>query len=144
VRRTLNDAGNANHFAKQRGADVRYVPELKQWLIWKEPHWGVDGVGAVMEMAKRTAFEIYAEGNYVNDSQLRDLIVRHSKTSQQAPRLNAMLELTKTIPAMVVPIAMLDANPWVLGVQNGTLDLHKGTLLAAAAVAHRAPSRSFA
>ena len=84
-----------------------------------------------MEMAKKTAFDIYAEGNYVNDSDLRDRIVGHSKTSQQAPRLNAMLELAKSIPTLVVPIVKLDTNPWVLGVQNGTLDLRKGKLIPA-------------
>ena len=131
VLRTLNDAGNAARFAMQWGADTRYVPELNKWLIWAEPHWQLDAVGAVMEMGKRTAFEIYAEGNGVNDSQLRDLIVRHSKASQQAPRLNAMLELAKSIPALVVPIAELDADPWSLGVQNGTIDLRTGDLLPA-------------
>ena len=95
------------------------------------PHWRFDTVGAVMERAKKTAFEIYAEGAPVTDSQVRDLIVRHSKGSQQAPRLNAMLELAKSIPALVAPIAELDADPWVLGVENGTLDLQQGLMITA-------------
>ncbi len=131
VLRTLNDAGNAERFAKQWGDDARYVPELKCWLVWNGTYWQRDSVGAVMEMAKRTAFEIYQEGNHVTDTQVRDLIVRHSKLSQQAPRLKAMLEMAESIPALVVPIAKLDADPWVLGVENGTLDLRQGKLMPA-------------
>jgi putative DNA primase/helicase len=128
VLRTLNDAGNAYRFAKQWGDEVRYVPELREWLIWKEPHWQLDTVGAVMEMAKRTAFAIYREGDHVDDTDVRKKIAQHSKISLQAPRLNAMLELAKSIPTLVVPIAKLDANPWVLGVANGTIDLRTGKL----------------
>ena len=43
-----------------------------------------------------------------------------------------MLKLAKTIPELVVPAAELDADPWVLGVENGTLDLRRGTLRPAA------------
>lgn len=60
-----------------------------------------------MEKAKRTAFEIYQEGSEATDTQVCDLIVRHSKLSQQAPRLRAILDLAATIPALVVPIAEL-------------------------------------
>ncbi|HEX7273271.1 MAG TPA: phage/plasmid primase, P4 family, partial [Casimicrobiaceae bacterium] len=131
VLRTLNDAGNAERYAKQWGYGVRYVPELGKWLVWNDPHWQLDTVGETMEFAKKTAYEIYAEGNQINDTQVRDLIVRHSKTSQQAPRLNAMLELAKSIPSLVLPIAELDADPWLLGVENGTVDLRSGRLLEA-------------
>src|ERR1022692_372403 len=131
VLRTLNDAGNAYRFAKQWDDEVRYVPELREWLIWKEPHWQRDTVGAVMEMAKRTAFAIYREGDHVDDTDVRKKIAQHSKVSLQAPRLNAMLELAKSIPTLVVPIAKLDANPSVLGVANGTVDLRTGTLISA-------------
>jgi putative DNA primase/helicase len=31
----------------------------------------------------------------------------------------------------VVPVAELDADPWLLGVENGTLDLRTGTLIPA-------------
>jgi putative DNA primase/helicase len=130
VLRTLNDAGNADRFAKQWRNDVRYVPELKNWLIWKE-HWQLDAVGAVMEMAKQTAFAIYREGDHVNDTDVRKKIAQHSKVSLQAPRLDAMLKLAKTVPQLVVPITELDTDPWLLGVQNGTIDLRNGKLIPA-------------
>ena len=129
VLRTLNDSGNAERFAKQWGENVRYVPELGKWVIWDEHYWRVDATGAVMEMAKRTAFEIYAEGDHVTDSNIRDRIAQHSKVSQQAPRLEAMIKLAKSLPALVLPIEELDADPWLLGVENGTLDLRRGELM---------------
>ena len=128
--RTLNDAGNADRFAQQWGSDVAYVPQMREWLVWDGTHWRPDAVGAVMEMAKVTAFKVYEEGTNVTDTHARDRIVAHSKISQQAPRLKAMLELAQSIPALVVPIEKLDANPWLLGVANGTVDLRSGELVA--------------
>ncbi|MBL0290905.1 MAG: hypothetical protein IPQ15_09615 [Betaproteobacteria bacterium] len=56
---------------------MRYVPELGKWLTWFGTHWQVDAVGAVMEMAKQTAFRIYEEGTQMADSHYRDRIARH-------------------------------------------------------------------
>ena len=131
VLRTLTDAGNADRFARQWGTDVRYVPELKCYMVWNGTHWELDSVGAVMEMAKATAREIYAEGNVVNDSAVCKRIAAHCIASQGAARLKAMLELAESIPALVVPMADLDADRWLLGVENGTLDLREGCLVQA-------------
>jgi putative DNA primase/helicase len=128
VLKTLTEKANADRFAQRWGADVRYVPEHARWLIWTGTHWQPDAVGEVMEMAKQTALGIYAEGDLQNDSDVRAKIASHSKTSLQANKLEAMLKLAKTIPGLVVPAAQLDASPWLLGVENGTLDLRHGTL----------------
>ncbi len=129
--RSLTDAGNADRFARQHGDAVRYVPEMDRWLVWNGTHWQPDSVGAVMEMAKRTAFDIYREGDDVTDNDVREKIVRHSKLSQQIQRLDAMLRLAQSIPTLVVPLVNLDADPWLLGVENGTLDLRTGILMPA-------------
>ena len=42
----------------------------------------------------------------MTDTQVRDLIVRHSKLSQQAPRLKAMLEVLAFVALVGVVIAM--------------------------------------
>src|SRR5579862_5524496 len=129
VLRSLTDVGNAERFAKQWGDRVRYVPELRQWLVWDDARqWRADAARVVIEMAKQTASDIYREGDTVGDTNIRDHIVRHSKLSQQAPRLEAILKLAQSIPALVAPIATLDADPWLLAVENGTLDLRTGTL----------------
>lgn len=130
VLRTLTDAGNAERFARQWGEDVRWVPELNNWLVWNGTNWQPDRVGRVMEMAKATARAIYLEGQHA-DSDVRKQIAAHSRSSLQAKKLEAMLKLARTIPELVLPIAQLDADPWLLGVQNGTLDLKLGTLQAA-------------
>ena len=129
VLRTLTDAGNADRFSRQWGDSVRYVPQQKGWLVWNGTYWQPDAIGSVVEMAKQTAFDIYREGDQVTDADVRDAIVRHSKVSQQVQRLEAMLKLARSIPTLVVPITELDANPWLLGIQNGTLDLRTGTLM---------------
>lgn len=130
VDRTLNDDGNAERFAKQWGDSVRFVPEWGKWLVWQETHWEADTCGRVNELAKMTVRGIYDEGQQVSDSNVRTKICRHSNASLRAPRIKAMLELARTIPRLMVRVNRLDANPWLLAVRNGTVDLRSGKLRA--------------
>jgi putative DNA primase/helicase len=46
--------------------------------------------------------------------------------SQGAPRLEAMVGLATTEAAVIVSATLLDADPWLLGVQNGVIELRTG------------------
>jgi putative DNA primase/helicase len=85
-----------------------------------------------MELGKALARSIYDEGVSVSDATSRTEIARHAKTSAQAPRLEAMLELASTEPELVTESAALDSHRGLLGAQNGTLDLGSGKLRPAA------------
>lgn len=54
----------------------------------------------------------------------------HVKKSSTAPRIQAMIEMAKSEDGMTVRLCELDADPMLLGVANGVLDLRTGTLLA--------------
>src|SRR6185369_9836697 len=58
---SLNDTGNARRFVEQFQHYVRYVAELKQWIIWDGMRWRVDGRNRIVELAKETGRSIYAE-----------------------------------------------------------------------------------
>lgn len=125
---TLTDAGNADRFAANWGDKVRFVPEWRKWIVWVDNYWSPDEVNGVVELAKATAREINAEAAAISDVSAQATVAKHARQSQQLPRLNAMLELAKSIPAMVVRAAELDRDPMLLGVRNGTIDLRTGKL----------------
>ena len=44
------------------------------------------------------------------------------------PRIHAMLDLARSAPGIPVLAEDLDADPWLLNVANGTVDLRTGDL----------------
>ena len=122
----LNDTGNAERFISACGGHLRYVPELKAWLIWRDGHWRFDSFGEVMEFAKQVAKGLYAEAANASNQSSRGMVARWANSSLQITRLKAMVELSQ--PRLAVSVTQLDADPWMLGVKNGVVDLRKGEL----------------
>lgn len=49
-------------------------------------------------------------------------------SSQSNARINAMVNIARAVPKLSILHAKLDADPWVLNVMNGTIDLRTGEL----------------
>src|SRR5262249_28946465 len=60
------------------------------------------------------------------DEKERKAIAQHAVKSEAEARLNAMVNLAQVL-CPVVP-EQLDADPWLLNVENGTIDLRTGKL----------------
>ena len=124
----LHDEGNARRFVDFFGHEIRYVAEMKKWLIWNGRYWQLDVENAVLERAKKSADLIAAEAMAVSDDDVKEAIFRHARASHQEPRLRAMVKLAESDPAVVIRIAALDRDPFLLPVENGVLDLRTGKL----------------
>lgn len=131
IRRTLNDTGNAQRFAQRHRNDVKFAPGIG-WLVWNGLHWERSGDGKVIELAKEVARNIYQEAAATPDDNLRGAISRHANASLQVARIQAMLKLAQSHPALVIEPQQLDADDLVLGVANGVVDLRSGKLRPAA------------
>ncbi len=125
---TLTDTGNAERFEQNWKDCLRYVPKWKRWLLWDGTRWVKDDSSHVVELAKETARRIYEEGVGLPDENVRISIAKHSARSLQAERLKAMINLATSIPSLVAQESQLDADPMLLGVVNGVLDLRTGEL----------------
>jgi putative DNA primase/helicase len=126
--RHLTDLGNARRFVTQHIRDVRYVPQWNEWLIWTEKRWQRDTTGAVVRLAKATALAIYQEASLQTNQRDREELSKHAMKSESTRSISAMLELAKTEPEIPVEPHRLDADPMLLNVVNGTIDLHTGTV----------------
>jgi hypothetical protein len=120
------DLGNAWRLVRRHGENIRFIPEWNNWIIWNGNRWEVDNDGAVVRLAKETVTAIYSQAVHIMDESRRDALIKHALKSQAEPRLEAMISLAESEIEVVLPAKRLDANPWLLGVQNGVIDLKTG------------------
>ncbi len=122
------DLGNARRFVKQHGAGLRYVPAWG-WLVWDGRRWTHDETGEVMRRAKEIPDLIRVEAlKGPPGAALRKTLLQWALKSESRARLEAMIALAQTELAIAVPASAFDADPRLLNVANGTLDLRSGAL----------------
>jgi putative DNA primase/helicase len=126
----LTDMGNAERLAAGYGEDLRYVHQWNKWLRWDGRRWVVDNRGEVVKRAKLTVRSIYGEAAQVEDEDERESLVKHAIRSESRNRIGAMIGLAQSEPGMPVDVGELDSDPWLLNVENGTIDLRSGKLRA--------------
>jgi putative DNA primase/helicase len=117
------DTDNAQRFAIRFGTKALYTPG-RGWLVFDGRRWRRDYVGRVVELAKTTARLIAAEARHLESDTARAERSRFAKQSLSKGSLDRMIELAKSL--LAVDDARLDANPWLLNVENGTIDLKTG------------------
>lgn len=129
VRERYTDVGNARVLVGLFGSRVRYVGAWGSWLVWDGRRWRRDTKGEVYELAKQVAVQLWTDADRVEREE-RKKAVRHALLSESANRITAMVKLSATDPLIAVDPDELDADPWLLNVLNGTLDLRSGRLSA--------------
>lgn len=122
------DLGNAERFVKQHGAVVRYLAPMRKWLLWDGRRWAVDERNGIMGFARATVRAIWQEALALEDDKARMALGAWALKSENALRLESMVRLASSDPAVVVVPADLDRDPWAFNVRNGTIDLHTGEL----------------
>jgi putative DNA primase/helicase len=127
--RKCTDAGNAERFADAYQGRLLYCLEKQSWLEWTGAVWAavddVVAVGYAIDVARKIADE--AKG--VDNSEVAEGIRGWAQRSESAERIGALVRLAKSLPRLRVSVAKLDADPWILNVENGALDLRTGNLL---------------
>jgi P4 family phage/plasmid primase-like protien len=143
----LTDRGNAIRQVNLHGHELRYCWPWKTWLVWDSKRWRLDDTGLPTTWAKDVIAELYnlaiAEIQALKEEMKSDpeneeknarlnaikKILGWALKSEGAPRLNAMVELTRSERGIPILHEQLDANPWLLNCPNGTIDLRTGQLL---------------
>ena len=120
------DLGNTRRLLASHGADLRHAPALG-WLAWRGGRWRPDEA-EVMRRAKDTVGAIYGEAAREKDDAMRQALAKWAAASESAVRLKAMVDLARTEEGVAIEATALDADPWLLGVANGVVDLRTGKL----------------
>ncbi|MGI8616829.1 MAG: DNA primase family protein [Actinomycetota bacterium] len=124
----LTDLGNARRLVSRHGEDLRYCPPLRRWFAWDGTRWRPDATREVHRRAKDTVLAMYTEAAATTDSSARQALAKWAAASESDNKIRAMIELASTEDEVVVNTTDLDADPELLNVRNGTLDLRTGRL----------------
>lgn len=120
------DVGNGRRLVRRFGENLRWTKALG-WLVWDGEKWVRDDRGGVFEFAKDSAKELRIEAEAL-DGEERKQARKHALQSESAKALKNAVWSAQSEPGMFLRAEALDANPWLLTVSNGTLDLRSGTL----------------
>jgi putative DNA primase/helicase len=120
------DLGNAERFEAFAGARFRYVHAWGSWLVYDGTRWQRDPDGEAVRTARDMLRTMAAAAENLQEEGERDELVKHALESESSARVSAMLSLAQSL----LPTApeALDADPDLLNVRNGTLDLRTGEL----------------
>ena len=125
----LTDLGNAERFVAQHADMARYCHSAGAWYIWDKRRWERDATAEVMRMAHKTVRDMAKEAKRLHIPERREALYKWRKTSESNGRLNAMLAQACSVLPVPVTLGELDADPWLLNVQNGIVDLRTGRLM---------------
>jgi putative DNA primase/helicase len=134
--RPLTDQGNGERLAKRENNKLLYTAGTG-WLVWDGKRWHRAELEEEREQAKRMARSINTEvaelaqgaqshPNEMTGQQLNELAQATAKwahKTESTPRIDAALKSARSERRLRVRITELDAQPDLLNVQNGTLNL---------------------
>jgi len=123
-----SDDGNAQRLISKHGDKVRYLPGEEKWLIWDERRWKRDDAHQIEHLTAEALRTIHHEAAEATTETLINQLSRWAITSGQSQRRSGALMCARSEPAVVVRREDLDRDPYLLNVENGTLDLHTGKL----------------
>ncbi|MCZ6770496.1 MAG: phage/plasmid primase, P4 family [Proteobacteria bacterium] len=124
------DLGNARRLVGLFGADLRFCPQHKRWLVWDGSRWVWDEDGRINLYAKSVIKVMHLQASQEKNDTVRAKLAGWAWTSESAHRIEAMIKLAATEPRIPVHPSQLDPDPMLLGVANGTVDLRTGKLRA--------------
>lgn len=126
VAKLNTDMGNAARLVRRHGKNIRYCHSWGKWVIWNGKRWEPDDTGHIVGLAKDAVLAIFDEAKDAPGPETQKAIAAWAAKSQSSSRLTAMIDLARN----EVPVRPgdLDANPMLLNVQNGTVDLRTGEL----------------
>ncbi len=127
--RALSDVGNGERIVDQHGGDLRYCHALNTWLVWRGNRWGIDDTAEIQRRAKQVlTASLLEEALSEPDDKRRGDLFKHAARSQSASKIRDALFMASSDIRVIARPAELDANPFLLNVENGTLDLTTGEL----------------
>jgi len=122
------DLGNAELFARLNRDNVRFDHRAQRWLLWRKHWWAEDSDGRVMRLAKSVVRKRPEIASAQLDEETLKQEFKWAMRSESRSRLEAMMELAKSDKLIADAGESWDADPWLLGVANGVVDLRTGQL----------------
>lgn len=127
--RQLTEFGNMLRFVDRYGKGLMYVPVLDRWHRWNDYYWQPAINEEILNLAQETIFSLTAEMMEMENESERGAMNEWIKQSEKMSMVSNMVRGATSRPEIVAPYTTLDANPDLLGVSNGSVDLRTGVLM---------------
>ena len=118
------DTGNAERLKALFGNEIRYCRDLNGWYVWDGNRWILDQKHKVLAQTKVIARMLHHEGMQKGDEELQ----KFARKSEGAARRNAMVDMFKAESGIAQLPEDFDADPYLLNVLNGIIDLKTGKM----------------
>ncbi len=122
----LTEAGAAERFARRHGQDVRFDHRRGRWLLWAGHRWTPDQDGAIVRLALSFARTWQREALDVTDQDRRQKALTFALRLERRDALMSVLTLARALKPIADAGDRWDADPWLLGVPNGIINLRTG------------------
>lgn len=124
-----NDSGFAEAIADHLGDKIAYCPQSQTWFTLSDARWLPDRCGRHIALVKGIASEALGMAATIADDAERSAAVNRSLACGNSQAIKKAVEMAAVDPRLQVAADSIDGDPWLLGVENGTLDLHTSTLI---------------
>lgn len=122
---THTDEGNVDRFLAAYSTRFRYDETRDKWYLWKNHWWAEVGYSVVHEAASKLVRSLYDKSLSTN----HEALAKWLHTCMSGGHLREMINRAKNTPPICVrKSGTWNTNPWLLGVQNGVIDLRTGEL----------------
>lgn len=126
----LTESGDAEFFATCFGDDVRYDHRRGRWLFFNEHYWEPQTDGKIYRLALEAIRARQAAALKISDSDLRRKQAKWATDGEARKRQLNLLAIAQNVKPIADAGDSWDTDPWLLGAENGIVDLTIGTLRA--------------
>ena len=124
----LSEIGNAERFASEYRGDVLYCHAQRSWFVWDGTRFAPDEDAQVERFAKKVVRQLCHDALAIEDKDSREATLKFALRSETDHGIRALLNRAAAEEGIPVRVNDLDADGWLLNVQNGTIDLRTGLL----------------
>jgi putative DNA primase/helicase len=120
------ETGNAEFVVALYGEGLRYDHRRRRWLVWAEDWWVDDNNKEVTRLAINAARLRHHAAVNIEDGDKRDQAAKWARRSESANVVANSLDLAAALKPIADAGDCWDSDPFLLGVQNGVVDLRTG------------------
>lgn len=126
----MNEIAQSKRLVERHGQDFRYIESYGKFVIWDNRRWALDKSRHIEHLAKQAAEVLWDEVPQIRKAIDGNpaAVLRYINAACSARGVRACVDLVRSVPGVVVGHEVFDCDPWLLNVENGTLDLRTGNL----------------
>jgi len=125
-----NESGDAGLFASLFSGQVCFDSSLKEWYLWTGDNWKLDKIGIVYSLTQKNLANFYIDAMKTeeanNDKTIYTKFAKRAFALKSRKRADNVLKIASMEPGLALTGEEWDADPWLLGVENGVVDLRTG------------------